>query len=550
MKKQLYITLVVLASLMGAFTSCTKDFDNMNTNKYGVSDKEKEPYILFLGGYIPQMEKSIYYNPNNYDWDFQIMQNLSSDIYSGYLTPPTPFNNDKNNINYFMMDGWNSFNFNAYNNNLMKPALKVKEMTIDKKQYPEVYAVALVLKVMGMQQLTDLYGPIIYTKYGEGTVASSYDSQKVVYDTFFKELDQAQALFKEFLASPRKDLKLLSDYDVIFNSDYNKWMKAANSVRLRLAIRISKVNPQLAKAEAEKAMKDAAGVFETEDMIMPTKSMKNPLNVLAYAYNDTRMSADMQSIMVGLKDPRISRYFDYATDAKVVDKYGKTHYQGIRQGTNMINKKLRENYSNLAKARYGMPMVNSNPITLMSASEVYFLRAEGALRGWAGMGASAKELYEKGIESSFRGLSVAGADAYIANATNKPAAYEDPNESKYNSPAVSTVTVKWNEGDTNEQKLEKIITQKWIAMFPNGREAWSEFRRTGYPRLFPIIENNSGGTIDSKIMIRRLPFSKDEYNNNKAEVTKAVQMLGGPDSPGTKLWWDTNAGAAANQPNF
>ena len=73
-------------------------------------------------------------------------------------------------------------------------------------------------------------------------------------------------------------------------------------------------------------------------------------------------------------------------------------------------------------------------------------------------------------------------------------------------------------------------------------EAWSEFRRTGYPKQFPMVVNYSNGTIDSEIKIRRLPFTTNEYRDNKAEVDKAIQLLGGPDNGGTKLWWDTNAG--------
>ncbi|SUB88012.1 Susd and RagB outer membrane lipoprotein [Porphyromonas macacae] len=548
MKKQFYIAAFAVA-FMGILFGCTDGFDEMNTNPYGVTPEHKKPYVLELGGFIPQMQKSIYFNRENNDWDFQIMQNLSSDVYSGYMTPPTPFAGDKNNITYFMMEGWNSYSFGAYNNGLMKPWTKIKEMTLDKNEFLEVYAVSLLLKVQGMQQSTDIYGPIIYSDYGKGGVSSKYDSQEEVYKTFLKEIDDAQKYIRDFQKSERKAARLLAEYDLIFGGDYDQWLKLANSLRLRIAIRLSKVDPALAKEQGEKAVKDPAGFLE-KDMIMPTLTMKNPLNILAYAYDDARMSADMESIMVGLKDPRVSSYFDYATDEEVVKKHGPKHYQGIRQGTNMVNKDTRKNYSNLAEKRFSVSKVNSNDIVLMSVAEICFLRAEGALRGWAGMGGSAEKLYEQGVEASFSSLGIAGVADYLKDGTSKPKAYDDPANKEHDSEAVSKVTVKWNEADDKEVKLEKIITQKWIAMFPNGREAWSEFRRTGYPRLFPILVNNSAGTIDSKIMIRRLPFSKDEYRDNKAEVEKAVKMLKGADNGGTMLWWDTNAGAAAGASNF
>ena len=97
------------------------------------------------------------------------------------------------------------------------------------------------------------------------------------------------------------------------------------------------------------------------------------------------------------------------------------------------------------------------------------------------------------------------------------------------------MTVKWQD-DGNE--LERIITQKWIALFPNGMEAWAEFRRTGFPRLFPIVANSEDPTINKETQIRRMVFPKLEYSNNAGAVRAAVRLLDGPDAGGTKLWWD------------
>ena len=89
-----------------------------------------------------------------------------------------------------------------------------------------------------------------------------------------------------------------------------------------------------------------------------------------------------------------------------------------------------------------------------------------------------------------------------------------------------------------EKQLEQIITQKWIAMYPLGQEAWSEFRRTGYPKIYEIINNESGGVISTSIQIRRVPFPYSEYLGNKDEVEKAIKLLNGPDTGATRLWWD------------
>ncbi|BDW79931.1 hypothetical protein BFINE_57260 [Bacteroides finegoldii DSM 17565] len=98
-----------------------------------------------------------------------------------------------------------------------------------------------------------------------------------------------------------------------------------------------------------------------------------------------------------------------------------------------------------------------------------------------------------------------------------------------------------------ERNLERIITQKWIAIFPLGLEAWAEHRRTGYPRLLPAVENKDpNNSVDIAIGPRRLPYPADEYNSNAANIAKAVQMLGGADAAGTPLWWDAKDHSVEN----
>ena len=103
---------------------------------------------------------------------------------------------------------------------------------------------------------------------------------------------------------------------------------------------------------------------------------------------------------------------------------------------------------------------------------------------------------------------------------------------------IANLKNKISEEISGEEQLEQIITQKWIAMLPDGQEAWSEFRRTGYPRIYPVKVNNSGGKIDTNIQIRRINFVQDEVNTNGENVTTAIGYLNGPDNGGTRLWWD------------
>jgi len=120
-----------------------------------------------------------------------------------------------------------------------------------------------------------------------------------------------------------------------------------------------------------------------------------------------------------------------------------------------------------------------------------------------------------------------------------PIAFTDKAESSnLNAAAPSDIKIAWDETATTEKNLERIITQKWIAMYPDGPEGWAEYRRTGYPKLIPVVTNNSQGTIDSNIQVRRIPYPQSEYNNNNTGVQVGISKLGGQDNGGTKLWWD------------
>ncbi|MEG1008194.1 MAG: SusD/RagB family nutrient-binding outer membrane lipoprotein, partial [Bacteroides sp.] len=186
------------------------------------------------------------------------------------------------------------------------------------------------------------------------------------------------------------------------------------------------------------------------------------------------------------------------------------------------------------------PNIESDtPIFWLTASEVAFLKAEGALRGWDMNGVTAQEAYEEGIRLSFAQYAVPGSDDYMQDDTKKPMNYVNPLYSVQNISPATSITIKWDDTANLETKLERIITQKWIALYPNGQEAWSEFRRTGYPKIFPIVYNASGNIVNSKVQVRRLPFPPCEYINNTENVQNAVdKWLGGTDNGAVKLWWD------------
>lgn len=525
--------IIALVAALG-LASCTKSFEAYNTDNTTFSEDELKPDFQYIGAYFPEIQSSIYYNFNNTTWEYQLQQNLIADCYSGYMMSPDPFRGNISNLNYSLVDGWNGYPFSLAYAHVMGPVAQVARKGA-RGSAPDFWAIALILKVEGMHRVTDIYGPIPYTHYGESTTTAAYDDQATVYHKFFDELDTAVTNLKAYMTKyPGK--KPFEKFDMVFGGDYSKWLKFANSLRLRLALRLAYVEEARGKAEAAKAVNpDNGGLLESpkENVMVSGFGLKHPLNTITSAWTDISMNASMESFLVGYNDPRLPLFFDPTTESGLGGKY-----KGIRIGSNVTAKPGYTGFSTLAYLTANT-FAPDAPIQLMTSAEIWFLRAEGALRGWPNMGGTVQELYEKGITTSFSQWEVAEkAPDYIADAASKPLAYVDPKNAENNAPATTAITIKWDDAANFETKLERILTQKWIAVFPEGQEAWTEYRRTGYPKLFPVVNNLSNNTIDTRVQIRRINFPLQERNINAAEVAKAVALLGGPDTGGTPLWWD------------
>ena len=176
------------------------------------------------------------------------------------------------------------------------------------------------------------------------------------------------------------------------------------------------------------------------------------------------------------------------------------------------------------------------PLVWMYPSEVMFLCAEGALRGWNMGGGTAQSYYEQGIKLSFEYWGVSD-DNYI-HSTKAPDTYSDPSGKNSYSNKVSNITVQWNNGGVFEENLERIIVQKWLANFLLGLESWSDMRRTGYPKVLPVVQNNSNGLLNNDEIPRRCIYPTREGQSNAQNYQAALKLLGGPDNLATHLWWD------------
>jgi len=514
------------AFVLLAGTSCTKKFESFNTDPTGIPNKDLQIPTLFI-----PLEQEIMYMADD---GYQVGQNLNADDYGGYAMPDQTFGQALDNANYVFINNWNVEAFNSIYTNLLGPIKNNLGPSGVSVSNPDYWAIALIIEVEAIDRITDKFGPVPYSKVGTSLVSVDYDSQQSIYQQMFLQLDTAAANLNAFITA-NPGATPLASYDAIFGGDYTKWLKFANSLRLRLAMHLVKIDPTTAQAQGEKALSAPGGLMAAASdvaAILASAANGNDYNQITLSYGDNSMNATMGVYMNGYNDPRLPVYFLPDTDPGHTSQY-----IGIRIGCVIPPKPF---YSGYSKYNYNTTFNISAPEVIMTAAEVWFLKAEASLRGWANSGDAGTD-YNMGIQTSFDQYGVSGAAAaYMADATSQPTAYVDYLNAADNAPAPSTITIKWNPAASNETNLERIITQKWLAMFPEGQEAWTEFRRTGYPQLFPVVTNSSGGTIDTKIQVRRLAYPLSEATLNPTAEAAGIVLLGGPDNGGTRLWWDVN----------
>lgn len=522
--------LISLLTIITFGNSCTDDFDDLNTDPKNLTTDALDASSYGL------VAASAFYAPvylgNRARGPFQLSHSLFSDVYANYFATTAPnFPSDR----YVLVGRWLNGAYSFFYGTAA-PQIKYAEDFAADNGFMLENAMVKVWRVYSYHRITDFWGPIPYKNFGNGETSVPYNSQEEIYNDFFTSLDEAVAVLK---SNAGQTSSILGSNDKVFAGDANKWLKLANTLRLRLALRVRYVEPALAKAQAEKAIQD--GVMENNEenaFVATDPNFRNPYNTITQ-WSEFRMSGDMESMLKGYKDPRVTAYFAEATEPDATDDPDGVsfNYEGFRNGQTKSQRQAVA-YNKVASDMAGPYTVSGGAgpsFPVMRTAEAYFLRAEGALVGWNMGGGTAQEYYEAGIAASLAengvgATDLAGAD-YVSS-TSVPAGVDADN------PAVSTAQIAYNPGGDMEQQLEQIITQKWIGLYPDSEEAWAERRRTGYPTLYDRVGSDNLDIAANEVP-RRVPYVSQEYDTNREAVEAAVSsFLGGPDNGATKLWWD------------
>lgn len=429
---------------------------------------------------------------------------------------------------------------------------------------PEVKAIALLLYNYVAIENVDMYGTIPYNDLKANKVDPpfKYDDMKTIYTGVEANIDTIVNCLRYFDSKPAwyqaKVKDIVNNFSEVTRDDKNgvqnmeTWVRFANSLKLRMAMHMVKAEPQLAQKWAEEAVK--SGVIDDlkyEVGMFPSAYGKvHPLVEISEVWHDMRFSASFISLLKSLTHPYsfslCMRNSGNLFNDQGVTLPAETDQVGIRSG---IHTGMGQSYGSnqfIGFSRINKMLIENAPLYLFKWAEIDFLRAEGALRGWD-MGGKAELFYTRAIENS--SIFEPGSDLYNSfkpvlsqyGSVEKPVAYtyKDPTGSSPDMEGVTKIGVKWNEADDKETKLEKIITQKYIALFPNSMEAWGEMRRTGYPKMFPVLNVEEGdGSLKPGDLVRRILFPNSDDASLKDIQATGLKALGGPDQQATRVWWD------------
>ncbi|WP_316820772.1 SusD/RagB family nutrient-binding outer membrane lipoprotein [Pedobacter gandavensis] len=532
MKKYIFLSFLLL---IGIHFSCSKaELDRINTDPSKSTEENFDPNYLLSNSQLRFANKGYY----QLLYPSTMVQLLASTYYY--------YNNGDKYINVA--------NFTDYQGRIFDEgyaeASGIREMQrIAKEKDPKaninLLAIGDMMFVLILQRITDMYGDCPYHEAGQGRLGIKYpvyDIQEDIYDSMLNDLEQAIKQLNPDLPKPTADL--------FYKGDLTKWRKFGYSLMLRLAMRLTKVDPLKARLWAEKAA--AGGTFidiSDNAFITMDASNYNSQNGISLAlrtlsdYREVRWSKTLIDQLKKTNDPRLAAIaevpaagFANNNNQNLAGNTNPELQQGLPNGYDLSGGKtdihLAPDYPGgtgndndfAALGKYSRPRTSvylklGGPIFIMTCAETEFLLAEAALRGWAVNGTAAAH-YHKGLRTALQASGQMDPQANIPDV------------------AIETfISTQQLDESTKEKALETINTQYWIStgtMF-NFIEAWLNWKRSGYPLLQPI---NYPGNVTNGTIPRRMIYLSTEVLNNPEHYKAAVARLAGGDALTSRVWWD------------
>jgi len=464
-------------SLLLLNTACTGDFDEVNEDPNHIA--EISPGTLL---------NPIIYGMSNHH------ALRSTDVTFNLMQVSLPFPSVSGGIHRYDL-GTGIGNSSWDNSYKWLANIREMRMAAEDKGDKNYLAVALTLNAWVYSNLTDLFGPVPMTeavRAEEGILYPGYDSQEKIYATILADLEKANTLYDEGAG-------MIYASDILFANDVLKWKKFTNSLQMRLLLRVSNRTEMKAFEKLTAMINNPSKypVFENTAESAMLKVTGVGANVSPWGRpqdfnNAIKMSSFFIDNLNTFNDPRRPIIATIATDvdAKPIG------YKGIPSAYEGSDSQFKYNASTLQRNQAVAPM----KIMILTYAEVEFIKAEVAQRGFI---ADAQTHYNKGINAAMEQV---GATATADYFTNPAVAYDGT--------------------------LERIMMQKYYALYFTDYQQWFEYRRTGFPEL-----PTTGAMLNNGVMPSRFIYPPEQQIYNAQNYKAAVEMIG-KDNINTKVWWD------------
>jgi hypothetical protein len=469
---------------------------------------------------------------------------------------------------------WNFAYETAINN--LSNIIQLIESNANKADLVNKQAIARILKVWAVSKLTDTYGDVPYSEsclpQDQAVTQPKYDTQQSIYTDLFKELKEAAAQLDDSKAS-------YGSADLIYNGDVAKWRKLANSLRLRLALRIRFADQAQATTQLSDLTEDGLLSTLAEDAYIKNNtdytSHLNPRYYRIINYKTVSEEVVVHQVLMNIlkndslhMDPRIQIFADtvMASFKGGISPNGYYFpYYLYRGSPTLGNCDVEYKYpwgsgtTSLISDLWRVPVVAP---AIMKYSEVYFALAEAKLAGLlpAAFSGSANDYYQKGIDAGiawaqwFYNLVAPQIPALMKDWVHNPAyapgnQWTDADVNNYlDYKKIKDATIanfkegpSYNLSGTAEQQMEMIINQKLVALYPDEFQGWCEYRRTGYPKVALPTTGVDKSALNGTVPRRESWPTAEETINSKSYEDALARY--GTDKRLTKFWWDANPAA-------
>ena len=515
MKAKILSIIFILGLILS--NSCTKDFDEINSNPNNPSADQAAPDMLLTNA-IESLTDRVHEIFLGHEMGSAWVQHMAKVQYTDedrYIYRPDVINT-----------AWNSlYGASGMDVQTIYRIAKKKEL----KNYE---GVSLVLKAYIVSLLTDMFGDVPYTEAWAAVddvtkTLAKYDTQESIYRDLIAKLDTASSVL---LSNDNEAI----NGDILFNGDVTKWRKFASSLRMRLLLRMSAKDKAFATTEMKKMIADpakyplfASNADHAALVYLGSAPNNNPINENRKTRDDHRLSKTLIDFMYTnnpLVDWRVVSYAELAA--------GPGDFVGLPNGLTSAEAANYKGNGLKETSKLGADFTAAGaPGVLMSYAELKFILAEAATKGLidGGLG-EAKTQYEKGILGSYQQHAttiVAKSKSYFSSYVNTTNIDSVCNNYLRNGG-------KWTATDENSA-MKQIGYEKWVAMFDQGLQAFIEWRRLGIPTLTAPVAGNNGGKVPS-----RYPYPTDERTRNGANLQTAVSAQGfsALDDLNGKVWWN------------